>query len=84
MSTILQYIAANKATRDFRRDGVKPTITRKRANLSMYGVTVLQHFTRIDTGKTVNYYANKSNPFHNLYRIDSRPADDFVIHKGVR
>jgi len=81
---MFNYIMAQKMDREFIRDGQKPTIIRERSKLKAWGVTTLKHFTRIDMGYTVKYYANVRNPFHNLYRIDSRPQDDFVIHKVVR
>ena len=64
--------------------GKKPTIIRERCGLSMWGVTETKFFTRIDSGYKVEYYTKGASPFHNLYRIVSKPTDDFVIHKVVR
>lgn len=68
----------------FRMDKVKPTIKRKVVNNQGYTVSVTDNFVKVVRGNLVEYYTNiadKQSPFWNLYRIDSRPDSDFVIHE---
>lgn len=79
---MFNQIKAKLIARKFRKSGVKPTIIRERIASQGYGITVTKLFVRVDQGKLVEYYAKQGTPFHNLYRVVSKPDSDFVIHQA--
>tara|TARA_R110000824_G_scaffold89110_2_gene218746 strand:- start:1179 stop:1469 length:291 start_codon:yes stop_codon:yes gene_type:complete len=58
--------------------GDKPSIRRTTNMFQGYGVDQTKNFFKVRNGHSVQYFGN---PFHNLYRIESRVGTrDFVTH----
>ena len=59
-------------------NGDKSSIRRTTDMFQGYGVDQTKNFFKVRNGHSVQYFGN---PFHNLYRIDSRVfTRDFVTH----
>ena len=62
--------------------GDKSSIRRTTNMFQDYGVDKTKMFVKVRNGHSVEYFGN---PFHNLYRIDSRVGtNDFVTHSVRR
>tara|TARA_R110000744_G_scaffold144841_2_gene256983 strand:- start:3066 stop:3359 length:294 start_codon:yes stop_codon:yes gene_type:complete len=64
--------------KDLSEKGSKSSIRRITDMFQGYGVEQTKMFLKVRNGHSVEYFGN---PFHNLYRIDSRVGTrDFVTH----
>ena len=78
---MLNFISTKTLIMLNKMDGTKPNIVRHVVHNQGYRVTETNKFVKIQDGKRVLYYGKRGNPFHNMYRINSKPGTpDFVTH----
>lgn len=81
---LINRIQAELTSMNFRRKKVKPTIKRDVVRSQGYSVSTTDNFVKVVRDTRIEYYtdtADKHSPFWNVYRIDSRPDSDFIIHE---
>ena len=80
---IINRIKTELTRFNLNRNG-KATIKRTVVHSQGYSVTETENFIKVVRGNEVEYFTNvenKHSPFLNLYRIVSKPENDFVIHE---
>jgi len=80
---IINRIKTELTRFNLNRNG-KATIKRTIVHSQGYSVTETDNFIKVVRGNEVEYFTNvenKHSPFWNLYRIVSKPENDFVIHE---
>ena len=80
---IINRIKTELTRFNLNRNG-KATIKRIVVHSQGYSVAETDNFIKVVRGNEVEYFTNvknKHSPFWNLYRVVSKPENDFVIHE---